>query len=138
MKDITHDLTFYCTHNQLCVPQYKVNVGILGMYNFGIQVNNFQKFPFVCHFIREFAHFDRMRRDKIFSPRSHWEFQNLVRKRFCSKKLPNFRPIRLRMKQKIGIEKCSRFAFWTSRSHWDFKTWLEKVPVAKSYKKLSN
>ena len=30
VKEITHDLnhnlTFYCTHNQLCVPQYKVNV----------------------------------------------------------------------------------------------------------------
>ena len=30
MKEITHDsnhdLTFYCTHNQLCVPKYKVNV----------------------------------------------------------------------------------------------------------------
>ena len=24
--DLNHDLTFYCTHNQLCVPQYKVNV----------------------------------------------------------------------------------------------------------------
>ena len=25
--EITHDLTFYCTHkDQLCVPQYKVNV----------------------------------------------------------------------------------------------------------------
>ena len=23
--DLIHDLTFYCTHNQLCVPQYKVN-----------------------------------------------------------------------------------------------------------------
>ena len=21
-----HDLTFYCTHNQLCVPQYQINV----------------------------------------------------------------------------------------------------------------
>jgi hypothetical protein len=30
VKEITHylnhGLTFYCTHNQLCVPQYKVNV----------------------------------------------------------------------------------------------------------------
>ena len=30
VKEITHnwnhDLTFYCTHNRLCVPQYKVNV----------------------------------------------------------------------------------------------------------------
>ena len=38
MKEITHDfnhhLTFYCTHNQLCVPQYKVN-RVLGIYNFG-------------------------------------------------------------------------------------------------------
>ena len=25
-QDLNHDLTFYCTHNQLCVPQYKVNV----------------------------------------------------------------------------------------------------------------
>ena len=24
--DLNHDLIFYCTHNQLCVPQYKVNV----------------------------------------------------------------------------------------------------------------
>ena len=24
--DLSHDLTFYCTHNQLCVPQNKVNV----------------------------------------------------------------------------------------------------------------
>ena len=24
--DLKHDLTFYCTHNQFCVPQYKVNV----------------------------------------------------------------------------------------------------------------
>ena len=24
--DLNHDLTFYCKHNQLCVPQYKVNV----------------------------------------------------------------------------------------------------------------
>ena len=24
--DLNHDLTFYYTHNQLCVPQYKVNV----------------------------------------------------------------------------------------------------------------
>jgi hypothetical protein len=24
--DLNHDLTFYCTHNQLCVPQYEVNV----------------------------------------------------------------------------------------------------------------
>ena len=24
--DLNHDLTFHCTHNQLCVPQYKVNV----------------------------------------------------------------------------------------------------------------
>ena len=24
--DLNHDLTFYCTHIQLCVPQYKVNV----------------------------------------------------------------------------------------------------------------
>ena len=23
--DLNHDLTFYCTHNQSCVPQYKVN-----------------------------------------------------------------------------------------------------------------
>ena len=38
---------------------------VLGMYNFGTQVNNFQKFPFVCHFIGEFAHFDRTRGDKI-------------------------------------------------------------------------
>ena len=26
VKEITHDLTFYCIHNQLCVPQYKVNI----------------------------------------------------------------------------------------------------------------
>ena len=31
--DLNHDLTFYCTHNQMCVPQYKVNV-VLGIYNF--------------------------------------------------------------------------------------------------------
>jgi hypothetical protein len=31
--DLSHDLTFYCTHNHLCVSQYKVNT--LGMYNFG-------------------------------------------------------------------------------------------------------
>ena len=24
--DVNHDLTFYCTHKQLCVPQYKVSV----------------------------------------------------------------------------------------------------------------
>ena len=24
--DLSHDLTFYSTHNQLCVPQYKINV----------------------------------------------------------------------------------------------------------------
>ena len=24
--DLNHDLTFYCIHNQLSVPQYKVNV----------------------------------------------------------------------------------------------------------------
>ena len=26
VKEITHDLTFYCTCSQLCVPEYKVNV----------------------------------------------------------------------------------------------------------------
>ena len=26
VKELTHELTFYCTQNQLCVPQYKVNV----------------------------------------------------------------------------------------------------------------
>ena len=34
--DLNHDLTFYCTHNQLCVPQYKVNA--LGIYNFGFNM----------------------------------------------------------------------------------------------------
>ena len=24
--DLNYDLSFYCTHNQLCVPQYKVDV----------------------------------------------------------------------------------------------------------------
>ena len=32
--DLNHDLTFYCRHYQLCVPQYKVNVRVLGIYNF--------------------------------------------------------------------------------------------------------
>jgi len=28
--DLYHDLTFYCTHNQLCAPMFRV----LGIYNF--------------------------------------------------------------------------------------------------------
>ena len=26
VNEITHDLTFYCIYNQMCMPQYKVNV----------------------------------------------------------------------------------------------------------------
>ena len=42
--DFNHDLTFYCTPNQLCVPQYKAETSslcirsmfrVLGIYNFG-------------------------------------------------------------------------------------------------------
>ena len=33
--DLNHDLTFYCTHNQLCVPQYIRSLfRVLGIYNF--------------------------------------------------------------------------------------------------------
>ena len=33
----THDLTFYCTHNQLCVPQYiRSMFRVLEIYNFAL------------------------------------------------------------------------------------------------------
>ena len=39
MKEITHDLTFYCTHTLLCVSQYKVAMfRVLGMYNFVVHL----------------------------------------------------------------------------------------------------
>ena len=42
------------------------------------------------------------------------------------------------MKQMIGIEKCSRFAFWTSRSHWGFQNMVRKGSCSKKLQKLSN
>ena len=39
IHDLNHGLTFYCIHNQLCVPQYKVMFRVLGIYNFAYQVH---------------------------------------------------------------------------------------------------
>ena len=36
-RDLNYDLIFYCTHNQLCVPQYldsQCFEYVLGIYNF--------------------------------------------------------------------------------------------------------
>ena len=56
----------------------------------------------------------------------------MVRKRFCSKKLPNIHPIRVKLEQlALKIAPDSRSGrLGVIRN---FKTWLENVSVAKSY-----
>ena len=41
MKEMSYDLTFYYTHNQLFVPQY--NFRVLEIYNFGPGDKELQK-----------------------------------------------------------------------------------------------
>ena len=55
--DFNHDLTFYCTHNQLCVPQCSIRsmFRVLGIYNFEPIAKNFHAFKLELFNISTFA-----------------------------------------------------------------------------------
>ena len=58
--DLYHDLTFYCTHNQLCVPQYKVNdyLEYLGCITFTLRPSGtllFNVLPMIILFDRKIS-----------------------------------------------------------------------------------
>ena len=75
MKEITHDLnhdsTFYCTHNQFCVQEYKVNVySTWDVYKFESLFKNFIPIHSWKFFVRQF--FDQFSWFKITIKVSKW------------------------------------------------------------------